>query len=131
MKPIVITFKFAASENREDLDVGDIRVPTKDDWDYLWVRYEKTEENGQVLPVPVQAYIEKIYERFAFAQLFGCGSASRLMSSDWVIAQVAHHEIEVRLKYRFYDGYLQAKHRKIAVMYCAAEKRCQDSFLGS
>ena len=42
-------------------------------------------------------------------------------ASDWVIAQVAHHEIEVPLKYRFYDGYLQAKHRKIAVMYCADE----------
>jgi hypothetical protein len=73
VKPIAITFKFAASENREDIEVGDITVPTKDGWDYLWVRYEKTEENGQVLPVPVHAYVEKIYERFAFAQLFGFG----------------------------------------------------------
>ena len=40
---------------------------------------------------------------------------------DWAIAQVAHHEIEVPIKYRYYDGYLQAKHRKIAVMYCEDE----------
>jgi len=31
------------------------------------------------------------------------------------------HEIEVPIKYRYYDGYLQAKHRKIAVMYCEDE----------
>ena len=40
---------------------------------------------------------------------------------DWIIAQVAHHEIEVPLAYRFHEGYLQAKHRKIAVMYCEDE----------
>jgi hypothetical protein len=40
---------------------------------------------------------------------------------DWAIAQVAHHEIEVPIRYRYYDGYLQAKHRKIAVMYCEDE----------
>lgn len=40
---------------------------------------------------------------------------------DWAIAQVGHHEIEVPTKYRYYQGYLQAKHRKIAVMYCEDE----------
>lgn len=42
-------------------------------------------------------------------------------ASQWVIAQVAHHEVELPLKYRFYEGHLQAKHRKLAVMYCADE----------
>ena len=40
---------------------------------------------------------------------------------DWAIVQVQHHEIEVPIKYRYYEGWLQAKHRKIAVMYCEDE----------
>ncbi|MFM9067898.1 MAG: hypothetical protein ACKOUR_11290, partial [Planctomycetota bacterium] len=39
----------------------------------------------------------------------------------WAIAQVAHHEIEVPIEYRYYNGYLQARHRKIAAMYCEGE----------
>ena len=42
-------------------------------------------------------------------------------ASEWVVAQVSHHEIEVPLAYRYYEGHLQAKHRKIAVMYCEDE----------
>ena len=73
VKPIPITFKFAASENRENIQVGDILVPKKDGWDYLWVRYEKIEDAGVVYPIPVHAYVEKIHERVPFAQLFGFG----------------------------------------------------------
>ncbi|MFM7845373.1 MAG: hypothetical protein ACKPEY_14230 [Planctomycetota bacterium] len=73
VKPIPITFKFAASENRTNIQVGEITVPSKAGWDYLWVRYEKTESNGTVYPIPVHAYVEKVYERFEFAQLFGFG----------------------------------------------------------
>ena len=39
----------------------------------LWVRYDKIEDAGFVFPIPVHAYVEKVYERFAFAQLFGFG----------------------------------------------------------
>ncbi len=73
VKPIPLTFKFAASENRTNIKVGDITVPNKAGWDYLWVRYEKIEDAGFVFPIPVHAYVEKVYERFAFAQLFGFG----------------------------------------------------------
>lgn len=73
VKPIPVTFKFAASENRTNIKVGDITVPTKAGWDYLWVRYEKIEDAGFVFPIPVHAYVEKVYERFAFATLFGFG----------------------------------------------------------
>ena len=50
-----------------------IMVPSNAGWDYLWVRYEKIEDAGFVFPTPVLAYVEKVYERFAFAQLFGLG----------------------------------------------------------
>jgi hypothetical protein len=62
VKPIPITFKFAASENRTNIKVGDITVPSKAGWDYLWVRYEKIEDAGFVFPIPVHAYVEKVYE---------------------------------------------------------------------
>lgn len=71
VKPVSVTFKFAASENKTDVKVGDITVPTKKGWHYLWVRYEKIESTGFVYPVPVHAYVEKIYEETGFAALFG------------------------------------------------------------
>jgi hypothetical protein len=47
-------------------------------------------------------------------------------AENWVIIQVAHHQIEVPIKYRYYNGNLQAKHRKIAVMYCEDETDWRD-----
>jgi hypothetical protein len=47
-------------------------------------------------------------------------------ASEWVVVQVSHHEIEVPLAYRYYEGHLQAKHRKIAVMYCEDETDWRD-----
>ncbi len=73
VKPIPVTFKFAASENRTNITVGDITVPSKAGWDYLWVRYEKVESAGFVYPIPVHAYVEKVYERTDYAALFGFG----------------------------------------------------------
>jgi hypothetical protein len=73
VKPVSVTFKFAASENRQNIKVGEITVPEKKGWQYLWVKYEKLEENGLVFPVPVHAYVEKIYEETAFQSLFGFG----------------------------------------------------------
>jgi hypothetical protein len=73
VKPVSVTFKFAASENRTDVKVGDIIVPEKKGWHYLWVKYEKVEDAGFVFPIPVHAYVEKIYEETGFADLFGFG----------------------------------------------------------
>lgn len=73
VKPIGVTFKFAASENRQNFKVGEITVPSKKGWEYLWVKYEKVEDAGFVFPIPVHAYVEKIYEEISFRQLFGFG----------------------------------------------------------
>ncbi len=73
VKPVSVTFKFAASENRQNIKVGDITVPEKKGWHYLWVKYEKVEDAGFVFPIPVHAYVEKIYEETAFQSLFGFG----------------------------------------------------------
>jgi hypothetical protein len=73
VKPVSVTVKFAASENRQNIKVGEIIVPEKKGWQYLWVKYEKLEENGLVFPVPVHAYVEQIYPETAFRSLFGFG----------------------------------------------------------
>jgi hypothetical protein len=73
VKPVSVTFKFAASENRTNIKVGDITVPEKKGWHYLWVKYEKVEDSGFVFPIPVHAYVEKIYEETGFQALFGFG----------------------------------------------------------
>jgi hypothetical protein len=73
VKPASVTYKFAASENLIDIPVGDIVVPSKKGWEYLWVRYEKIEETGFVFPIPVHAYVEKVYRDTDFGTLFGFG----------------------------------------------------------
>ena len=70
-----ITFRFAASPNRTNIVVGDITVPEKKGWEYLWVRYEDTEDAAakRIVKRPVAAYVEKLYDDGGFAGL-GIGS---------------------------------------------------------
>ena len=71
--PWEITFKFAVSPNKDDLVVGDITVPHKDGWDYLWVKYEDevSEDKANLVKKPVAVYVEKVYERKNFSLLKG------------------------------------------------------------
>jgi len=66
-----ITFKFAASPNRTDIPVGDITVPSKLGWDYLWVRYKDDVDTtaNTVVQVPAAAYVERVYDFGDFAGL--------------------------------------------------------------
>ena len=81
VKPAKVTFKFACSENRTDIVIGELALKsgdaaaatiTKDGWDYLWVYYTKKDSvDGIVYPTPEWAYVEKVYERMSFASFFG------------------------------------------------------------
>ena len=75
VKPVPIVHKFAASENVTDLAVGDITVPSKKGFEYLWVRYKQIESDDatNIIPKPVHAYVERTYEKTDFAALFGFG----------------------------------------------------------
>ena len=74
IKPIPIQLKFAASENRNDIVIGSNPQPiTKQGWDYLWVRYERMENGGLDYPVPVHAYVNRVYTRLAFKPFFKFG----------------------------------------------------------
>ena len=58
-----MTFRFAASPTRENLVLGDITIPKKRGWDYLWIRYQEQEDTAAKMIVrrPVAAYIEQVY----------------------------------------------------------------------
>ena len=70
-----ITYRFSVSLTKEDFDVGDISISRKSGWDYLWVRYADTPEDGEVLKKPSSAYVERVYERESFGSL-GLGKGS-------------------------------------------------------
>ncbi|MCA9179589.1 MAG: hypothetical protein KDB14_34270 [Planctomycetales bacterium] len=73
VKPIPLVHKFAASENVINLAVGDMTVPSKNGFDYLWVRYKQIEsaDATNIVPKPVHAYVERVYEKVDFAALLG------------------------------------------------------------
>jgi len=66
-----ITFRFAASENADSLQVGDITVVSKFGWDYLWTRYEEAVDaaSNTIVKRPVAAYVERVYNGATFANL--------------------------------------------------------------
>lgn len=68
-KPVPITFKFAASKNLTDFKVGDITVPSKDGWQYMWVKFETTTVNKELVTKPKLVFVADIYESTDFDQL--------------------------------------------------------------
>ena len=66
-----ITFRFAASPNRANFNVGGITVTSKKGWEYMWVRYQDSDDAAakMVIKKPVAVYIEKVYEEGSFAGL--------------------------------------------------------------
>jgi len=66
-----ITFRFAGSPNRTGLTVGDIAGISKKGWEYLWVRYQDTEDDNakMLIKKPVAAYVEQVYDEGSFAAL--------------------------------------------------------------
>jgi len=66
-----ISFRFAASENRTGLTVGDIGGIDKKGWEYMWVRYADAEDSAAkaIVKKPVAVYIEKVYEEGDFSGL--------------------------------------------------------------
>lgn len=64
-----ITFNFAASETKSGLVVGDIAIPQKRGWEYLWVRYGQDADANAIAEVPKAAYVEQVYEYGEFSAL--------------------------------------------------------------
>lgn len=74
-----VTFRFSVQFNAASLPVGGgaITVTNKLGWDYLWVFYERDEENltekGNPIPQPTAAYVERVY-REGDLSLLGIGT---------------------------------------------------------
>lgn len=66
-----ITFKFAASPNVTNLQIGSITVASKRGWELLWVRYTDVEDltARMLVKQPVAAYVEQVYEEGDFSGL--------------------------------------------------------------
>jgi hypothetical protein len=71
-KIVEMTFKFAVSPNAIDIRIGDIVIPFKYGWDYLWIRWADMKQNDVTVKVPIEAYVEKVYPGLNF-YLLGIG----------------------------------------------------------
>jgi hypothetical protein len=73
-----ITFRFAASPNvvtADNLMIGPLGPVEKKGWDYLWVRYQETEDATaeMVVRTPIAVYIEQVYDEVDF-ETIGIGT---------------------------------------------------------
>jgi len=66
-----ISFRFAASPNMTNIAVGDITVPAKAGWEYLWVQYADVEDTSanRLVKRPVAATVNVVYNTADFAEL--------------------------------------------------------------
>ncbi|MGL6193253.1 MAG: hypothetical protein ACRC2T_00355, partial [Thermoguttaceae bacterium] len=68
-----LTYKFAISPNAYDIPVGNMIVPFKYGWDYLWVRWANVNTGGTTVKIPVEVYVEQVYQGMHFG-LLGLGN---------------------------------------------------------
>lgn len=66
-----ISFRFAGSPSVTNEPVGDITVPAKKGWEYLWVLYEPAPDDTAkaVVAKPKAAYVERVYRSGDFSTL--------------------------------------------------------------
>lgn len=70
-----VTFHFAVSPSESGLAIGSISGIDKLGWDYLWVRYEATDDTTakKTTPVPRQVDVNRVLPQVNFS-IFGIGS---------------------------------------------------------
>jgi len=66
-----ITYSFAASPNQQNITIGDITGIDKKGWEYLWARYEDTEDATAkaLVKKPTAVYVEQVYPYSDFYEL--------------------------------------------------------------
>lgn len=66
-----LNFRFSASPNVTNLQIGDITIASKLGWDYLWVAYgDSTDDQAHAhVRIPVAAYVERVLEFGDFGAL--------------------------------------------------------------
>ena len=66
---IEMTYKFAVSPNAWNIRIGNMTIPFKYGWDYLWVRWADMEISNVTVKVPIEAYVEQVYQPLNFYSL--------------------------------------------------------------
>jgi hypothetical protein len=64
-----ITFSFSARPNATNKKIGDITVSTKKGWQYLWIEYESSVDNANLIKRPKYVYVDDIYGSGDFSLL--------------------------------------------------------------
>lgn len=66
-----ITYRFAQSPNQTSITIGDITVPSKLGWDYVWIEYvaQSDDDAKRVAQRPYAAYVERVYDFSDFSRL--------------------------------------------------------------
>ena len=64
-----MTFKFAVSPNAQGIRVGSMTIPFKYGWDYLWVRWADMKVGNVTVKIPIEAYVERVYQPLNFYSL--------------------------------------------------------------
>lgn len=65
-----LTFEFAVQQNQSNIKVGNITVPAKFGWDYLWKQIEsRTNTEGKVFKKTTAVFVERIYVPIDFSVL--------------------------------------------------------------
>jgi hypothetical protein len=66
-----VDYVFVASQNATGLTIGDIVDIAKNGHDYLWIEFKNETESGQPAVQPERVHIERVYDSFDFAAVFG------------------------------------------------------------
>ena len=66
-----LTFKFSVIPNETNIVVGDITVPSKQGWEYMWVRYADQEDTlaKVIVKRPLSVHVEQVYRYEDFGLL--------------------------------------------------------------
>lgn len=64
-----IAHHFAGRSNRTGITIGSITGIAKEGWEYLWVRYEDGESEGDLVKRPAAVYVEQVYRYGDFSVL--------------------------------------------------------------
>jgi hypothetical protein len=60
---------FPVSPNAQGIRIGSMTIPFKYGWDYLWVRWADMKVGNVTVKVPIEAYVERVYQPLNFYSL--------------------------------------------------------------
>lgn len=66
-----VDYVFVASQNATGLTIGEITGIAKDGHDYLWIEFKEEVEDGEPAVQPKRVHVERVYDSFDFAAVFG------------------------------------------------------------